>query len=121
MSLFQRIHAKIHQPSNSFEWQIEAKKKQNIILDFLKISKDPTHPQLFYMYEQVAKMGFLGFLPNLVTWALDSYRIGVTLYKFPNFVKDFKKLEQNILDQQMRQMNPFLPRVPLELDDDLFF
>ena len=121
MSLLQRVHAKIHQPSNRLGWQIEAKKKQNIILDVLKITKDPTHPQLFDMYEQVAKMGFLGFRPDLVTWALDCYRKGVTLYNFPTFVKDFKKLEQNLEDQKMRQKNPFLPRVPLELDDDLFF
>ena len=121
MSLLQRIHAKIHEPSKIPGWRIEAMKKQNIILDILRITKDPTHPQLFDLYKQVAQMGFLGFLPDLVTWALDSYRVGATLYKFPNVVKDFKELEQNLRDQQMRQMNPFLPRVPIELDDDLFF
>ena len=119
-SLLERIPAKIHQPSNIFGWQIEAKKKQQIILDILKITEDPTHPQLYDMYKNVAKMAFFAFLPDLLDWALDSYRNGVALYKFTPAIKTFQDFERGILrDIERRRMNPFL-RVGLEIDDDLF-
>ena len=119
-SLLQRIPAKIHQPLNILGWQIEAKKKQQIILDILKITKDPTHPQLYELYKNVAKMAFFAFLPDLLDWALDSYRNGVALYKFPNFIETFQEFEQNMLrDLEGRQMDPLF-ETELGLDGDLF-
>ena len=119
-SLLQRIPAKIHQPSNFFGWQFEAIKKQEIILDILKITEDPTHPQLYELYENVAKMAFLAYLDNLLDWALHSYRNSVAVYKNPLFIKMFQDLEKSLLSKlELRRMNPFL-RMELDFDDDLF-
>ena len=119
-SLLKRITTKIRQPLNIFGWQIAARIQQEMIFDILKITEDPSHPQLFEKYKNVAIMSFFGSLPDLVDWALDSYRNGVALYKFPNAIKRFQDLEQFIRrEQEKRRLNPFL-RLEYDFDDDEF-
>ena len=92
--------------------------KQKIILDILKITNEPTHPQLYEMYSIVASLAFLGHHPDLVNWALSSFKRAVNLYKFPRAIKQFLKIEEKIIDATWRRMNG--ESFHFDIDDDLF-
>ena len=105
---------------NRFRFRFQLREKQKIILDILRITNDPTYPGLFQLYSTVASFAFLGFLPDLTNWALNAYREGVAIFKFPHFIKDYKKLERKIRDAEtQRRLNPSL-RIEFDVDDDLF-
>ena len=48
------------------------------------------------MYSAVAKFAFLGHRLNLVNWALNAFREGAAIFKFPSCIKKYQKLEKQI-------------------------